>query len=155
MTSLTVQTPMLTLVREIVRKAGKEHEFDTAHEFAMSFPKTSAWQAFSIKVWASPDVELGKRIISVTHWGVDAAGDLYKDPDAEMNDLGFPLNLTIAGVRGPIEYVSLYRSHNDGKVKINLRWKQENLSFLRTWARNLRQQGILQRIPQATYHIDQ
>jgi hypothetical protein len=137
-----MSNPMLTVVREIVTAAGQADAFDSAKHFSLRIDN-EPWERLVIESWpvSGADSLLSEKChISVAHYYIQN-GDLMADPEMVMTDTGQPLSyqLDSLGI-----FRRCYWRNEVGQVMVNRRERNDQLEFLRMWARNLREQGFIE-----------
>lgn len=142
-------TPMARVIREIVRAAGVEQEYDTAREFSLVV-KNGSWMDLHIESFPAGPIGSGamydnldvggKRHVSVAHY-FRQGDESIPDPELEMNELGYPFVLDQQ--KRWVTHI-IARDVDTGRVMLNPRAKQSVMQFTNMWARNLRAQGFVQ-----------
>lgn len=143
-----MQTPMLTVIRDIVAAAGQTEAFATDAHFHLRI-ENAPYQRLVIESWPTPDPLLGEtRRISVAHY-YEQHGDLMADPEMELTDNGYPISIKMDGAG---VYRCCYWRNETGQVMERYRERQDQLAFLRMWARNIRAQGFIRaaKVPQVS-----
>ncbi len=97
------------------------------------------YMSLGIEAWNSPIPGEGRRI-SVAHY-FEQNGDLVPDPEVEITDTGWPIELSQA-----LGYTQVMVYSEDGRtLRFAPKAKRDVLHFLNgTWARNLRAQGFIE-----------
>ena len=91
-----------------------------------------------IEAWDSPIVGEGRRI-SVAHY-FESEGDLVPDPEVEIRDDGWPIELSQS-----MGYTQVTVYNDDGSMLFAPQSKRDVLHFLdHTWAPNLRAQRFIE-----------
>ncbi len=125
-------TAFLKIIREIVNAAGVGDGFDNEPHFHLEVANPP-YMDLVIESWPSPIEGEGRRI-SVAHY-YEQNGDPVPDPEVEMRDDGWPIELSQAYMHTRVTFVD-----EDGTVKFYPRAKKEVMGFLDVWARNIREQ---------------
>jgi hypothetical protein len=128
----------LATIVEIVKAAGQFEEFTRRGRHFHVTIENGPYQPLVIEAWDSPIRGEGRRI-SVAHY-FESAGDLVPDPEVEIRDDGWPIELS--QVLGYTQ-VTVYRE--DGTMLFAPQSRQDVLHFLDdTWAPNLRAQRFIE-----------
>ncbi len=127
----------LKVIQEIVAAAGQtERLTQRGLHFTLRL-ENPPFMPLTIEVWDSPIPGEGRRI-SVAHY-FELAGDLVPDPEVEIRDDGWPIELS---QRNFYTQVSWYDSTD--RMLFCLQAKREVLDFLNhIWAPNLRAQRFI------------
>jgi hypothetical protein len=132
-----MRTSMMRIIEQIVAAAGQTEAYTTDAHFHLRI-ENEPYMALVIESWATPDALVSeKRRVSVAHYFTQH-GDAIADPECEMTDLGYPIELDQQGHRTPV----MWRAA-DGRVMVRPAVRQSVASFLNMWARNIRAQGFL------------
>lgn len=124
----------LKVILEIVAAAGETERLMQRGPHFRLCVENEPYMPLVIEAWDSPIAGENRRI-SVAHY-FEQAGDLVPDPEVEIRDDGWPIELS---QRSFYTQVSWYE--HDGRMLFIPRAKREVLSFLNgTWAPNLRAQ---------------
>jgi hypothetical protein len=130
-----MSTQLIHVVTQIVEAAGQDDAFRTAEHFHLRVPNPP-YMDLVIESWNSGDVALPCRRISVVHY-FEQNGDLVADPEVEITDSGFPIELTqVLGYTQVAHFV-------DGEMRFNPRTANDVNRFLNLWVRNLKAQGFI------------
>jgi len=136
---MNAQTPLLTTIKAIVKAAHQEETFSTADHFHIRI-ENPPYMPLVIESWAVSDPFLGEtRHISIAHYR-EQCGDLVADPEMELMDNGYPVHIQMGATD---YYRTSYRHDAQGIAYVNMRERADQMSFMRTWARNLRAQGFI------------
>ena len=128
----------LATIVEIVKAAGQFEEFTRRGRHFHVTIENGSYQPLVIEARDSPIAGEGRRI-SVAHY-FEQAGDLVPDPEVEIRDDGWPIELS--QVLGYTQ-VTVYRE--DGTLLFAPQSRQDVLHFLDdTWAPNLRAQRFIE-----------
>lgn len=128
----------LETIFEIVKAAQQWDRFAQRGQHFHLKIENEPYMPLVIEAWDSPIPGEGRRI-SVAHY-FESNGDLVPDPEIEITDTGWPIELSQAVLH---TQVSVYS--DDGRTRrFKPRVKREVLSFIDgIWARNLRAQGFI------------
>ncbi len=127
---------------QVVQAAGLFHEFETAERFSLRVDN-EPYMPLVVESWHTPDTLQGeKRRLLVAHYALSGEREL-PDPELEMTDMGFPIRLrqTVFGV---METPVMWRDPNTQQVMVNIRAKRDMAQLLRVWAKNIKEQGVIQ-----------
>jgi hypothetical protein len=130
--------PFLDIVKEIVAAAGQTAQLaQRGPHFTLKI-ENPPYVPLTIEAWDSPIAGENRRI-SVAHY-FEQDGDLVPDPEVEMTDTGWPIELSqVAG----FTLITVYRE--DGQMLFAPQSKREVMHFLNeTWAPNLRAQRFIE-----------
>ena len=127
----------LDVILEIVAAAGETKRLmQRSQPFRLRI-ENEPFMPLVIEAWDSPIADENRRI-SVAHYFA-CEGDLVPDPEVEMRDDGWPIELS---QRDFYTQVSWYEPN--GSLMFYPQAKREVLGFLNgTWAPNLRAQGFI------------
>jgi hypothetical protein len=131
---------ILQRVHQVVQAAGLFGEFENEQRFSLRV-ENEPWMDLVIESWPTPDPLQGeKRRVLVAHYARAGEREL-PDPELEMTDSGFPIRLrqTVFGI---METPILWRHVVTGQVLLNAGAKREIADLLRTWAKNIKEQGF-------------
>ncbi len=138
----------LDVIQEIVEAAGQTERLMQRGEHFRLRIENSPFMPLTIEAWDSPIPAEGRRI-SVAHYfpaesgrgaSSEQEGDLVPDPEVEIRDDGWPIELS---QRDFYTQVTLYQP--DGTMLFAPQSKRDVLAFLNgTWAPNLRAQRFSQ-----------
>jgi len=130
--------PFLDIVKEIVAAAGQTARLaQRGPHFTLKI-ENPPYVPLTIEAWDSPIAGENRRI-SVAHY-FEQDGDLVPDPEVEIRDDGWPIELSqVAG----FTLITVYRE--DGQMPFAPQSKREVMHFLNeTWAPNLRAQRFIE-----------
>lgn len=135
------QLPMLTILNKIIDALNMRHEFETSNHFHVRIPN-EPYMDLIIEAWNAPESYNGeKRHISIAHYFVQN-GDSIADPEVVIGEHGYPHQFTQWTTKGSRCYPIYWKE--DDKTMVDLYQRQDTLSFLRIWTRNLREQGFIE-----------
>src|SRR5712692_1102734 len=128
---------LLEIVRELVEAAGMKQAFETAEMFHLRLDQ-EALEPLVIESWpASPVFLAESRHITVAHY-FQEHGDAIADPEILMTDSGIPILIQQREV-----YQQVFTALEAAQTLVDKKALQSVLSFMATWARNIREQGWL------------
>jgi hypothetical protein len=128
----------LQVIQEIVAAAGQTERLTQRGPHFTLRLENPPYMPLTIEAWDSPIPGEGRRI-SVAHY-FEQEGDLVPDPEVEITDTGWPIELS---QRGYYTQVSYYDEAS--RMWFYPDSKREVLAFLnRTWAPNLRAQRFVE-----------
>jgi len=128
----------LETILEIVTAAGQLDRLKQRGSHFNLRIENGGFMPLIIEAWDSHIVGEGRRI-SVAHY-FTSAGDLVPDPEVEIRDDGWPIELSQS-----MGYTQITVYREDGTMLFAPRSKREVLHFLdHTWAPNLRAQRFIE-----------
>lgn len=132
-------TQFIDTIIEIVTAAGQQDRFaQRGPHFSLTI-ENPPFVPLVIEAWDSP-IPGEQRRISVAHY-FEQSGDLVPDPEVEITDTGWPIELSQA-----LGYTQVTVYSEDGRtMHYAPESKRDVLHFLNeTWARNLRAQRFVE-----------
>lgn len=140
MEHFTIPSPMGMLLYDLLTAAGQWEQFQRGH-FHLTITN-EAWMPLDIQADPHPDPGIARRLISVAHY-FNQNGEAIADPEARMNQDGFPITLRQwVGIIDDTDV--LWRDQASGKVMLDPDAKAAVEELLALWARNLRTQGFVE-----------
>ena len=128
----------LETILEIVTAAGQLDRLKQRGPHFHLRVENGGFMPLIIEAWDSPIVGEGRRI-SAAHY-FESAGDLVPDPEVEIRDDGWPIELSQS-----MGYTQVTVYREDGTMLFASSSKREVLHFLNyTWAPNLRAQRFIE-----------
>ena len=128
----------LATIVEIVKAAGQFEEFTRRGRHFHVVIENGSYQPLVIEAWDSPIAGEGRRI-SVAH-SFDSYGDLVPDPEVEIRDDGWPIELSQV-----VGYTQVTVYQEDGTLLFAPRARRDVLHFLDdVWSCNLRAQRFIE-----------
>jgi len=128
----------LETILEIVTAAGQLDRLKQRGPHFQLRVENGGFMPLIIEAWDSPIVGEGRRI-SVAHY-FESEGDLVPDPEVEIRDDGWPIELSQS-----MGYTQVTVYNADGSMLFAPQAKRDVLHFLdHTWAPNLRAQRFIE-----------
>lgn len=146
MRSIGIQTPLLTVVENIItvcekRTPGTRALYEQGRLYlVIGQEANSAIEPLVISTRKPIEPLSGEKLHVTVGFYYEQNGDQMPDPEIIMTDAGFPIRMR-QSVCGVLETVALYKEA--GETMINLYNKQEILTLARYMARDIRAYGIV------------